>query len=170
VANPYPRAELEAAFARYQQVVAEIAQSRDWARFAELFTDDATYIEHAYGTFRGRDEIRAWIVRTMTTFPGSAMVSFPPRWSVIDEERGWIVCEIRNIMADAGDGETHEEPNITILRYGGDGLFAEEEDVYNPGRYLPMVRRWAAVASANRCLPADAADWIARFAPDLITA
>ncbi|HJQ42504.1 MAG TPA: nuclear transport factor 2 family protein, partial [Jatrophihabitantaceae bacterium] len=132
MAGQYPRAELEDAFANYQQVVSEISESRDWARFADLFTEDATYIEHAYGTFHGRAEIRDWIVRTMTTFPGSAMVAFPPRWSVIDEERGWIVCEIRNIMADAGDGKTHEEPNITILRYAGNGLFAEEEDVYNP--------------------------------------
>ena len=168
--NPYPRAELEAAFAHYQQVVSEIAETGEWERFADLFTEDATYIEHAYGTFHGRAEIRGWIVRTMTTFPGSAMVSFPPRWSVIDEERGWVVCEIRNIMADAGDGDLHEEPNITILRYAGDGLFAEEEDVYNPARYLPMVRRWVAAAIANGRLPDDARDWVARFAPDLVTA
>ena len=159
--------ELDAAFTHYQRAVEEIAETRDWARFADLFTPDATYIEHAYGTFRGRDEIREWIVRTMTTFPGSAMVAFPPRWSVIDVERGWVVCEIRNIMADPGDGSVHEEPNITILRYAGDGLFAEEEDVYNPMRYLPMVRAWAARAQQFGRLPDDAATWVTRFAPEL---
>jgi hypothetical protein len=163
--NPFPRAELDAAFANYQQVVDEIATSREWERFADLFTPDATYIEHAYGTFQGRAEIREWIVRTMTTFPGSSMVAFPPRWSVIDEERGWVVCEIRNIMADPGDRSVHEEPNITILRYAGEGLFASEEDVYNPMRYLPMVRDWAMVANAHGRLPSNAHRWMETYAP-----
>ncbi|MDT4937367.1 MAG: hypothetical protein QOG80_1038 [Pseudonocardiales bacterium] len=162
--GPFPRAELEDAFARYQQVVDEIVKSGEWERFAELFTEDATYVEHAYGTFRGRTEIRQWIVRTMTTFPGSSMVGFPPRWSVIDEERGWIVCEIRNIMADPGDGSVHEEPNITILRYAGNGMFANEEDVYNPGRYLPMVLAWAKLAQQHGRLPDDSARWMATYA------
>jgi hypothetical protein len=160
----YPRAELEAAFQNYQDVVAEIATSGDWGRFADLFTEDARYIEHAYGTFHGRAEIREWIVRTMTTFPGSAMCGFPPRWSVIDAERGWIVCEIRNIMADPGDGSVHEEPNITILRYAGDGLFAEEEDVYNPMRYLPMVRDWALLAHSYGNLPQNSHRWMDTYA------
>lgn len=161
----YPRAELEDAFARYKDVVAEIAVCRNWERFADLFTDDATYVEHAYGTFHGRLQIRDWVVRTMTAFPGSAMVSFPPRWSVIDEQRGWIICEIRNIMADPGDHSLHEEPNLTILRYAGDGLFGGEEDVYNPMRYVPMVRRWARVAQAHDRLPPDAAPWMDTYAP-----
>jgi hypothetical protein len=162
----YSRAELEDAFANYQQVVSEISASRDWTRFADLFTEDATYIEHAYGTFTGRDEIRAWIIRTMTTFPGSSMIAFPPRWSVIDEERDWIVCEIRNIMADPGDGSVHEEPNITILRYAGDGLFANEEDVYNPMRYLPMVLAWSKVAQAHGRLPENSHRWMDSYRPD----
>jgi hypothetical protein len=170
MAGPFPRGEIEAAFEGYQQVVAEIAVSRDWSRFADLFTDDATYVEHAYGSFHGRAEIRDWVVRTMSTFPGSAMVSFPPRWSVIDEERGWVICEIRNIMADPGDGSVHEEPNVTILRYGGDGLFANEEDVYNPMRYLPMVRGWAEVALAHGRLPANAHRWMDAYVQGWSTA
>jgi hypothetical protein len=164
VANPYPRAELEAAFEKYQRHVEDVAATGQWERFADLFTADATYVEHVYGTFHGRDEIREWIVRTMTTFPGSAMVAFPPRWSVIDEERGWIVCEIRNIMADPGDGSVHEEPNITILRYAGNGLFSNEEDVYNPARYLPMVLGWVRTAEKHGRLPEDAGPWLAAYA------
>lgn len=161
----WSRAELAAAFEKYQRHVEDIVVTGQWERFADLFTEDATYIEHCYGTFRGRDEIRSWIVRTMTTFPGSAMVAFPPRWSVIDEDRGWIVCEIRNIMADPGDGSVHEEPNITILRYAGDGRFGEEEDVYNPARYLPMVLRWAKLARAHDRLPENSAEWLAAYSP-----
>ncbi|HLY34653.1 MAG TPA: nuclear transport factor 2 family protein [Jatrophihabitantaceae bacterium] len=158
------RAELADAFEHYQRHVEDVVKTGEWARFADLFTEDATYVEHVYGTFHGRAEIRDWIVRTMTTFPGSSMVGFPPRWSVIDEDRGWIVCEIRNIMADPGDGSVHEEPNITILRYAGNGLFSNEEDVYNPARYLPMVLTWARTAEQHGRLPAAAAPWMAAYA------
>ena len=166
--NPYPRAEIEAAFQTYLDTVDDICKTGDWSRFADRFAEDATYIEHSYGTFAGRDEIRAWIVDTMTAFPGSAMVGFPPSWSVIDEERGWVLCEIRNIMADPGDGSVHEAPNITILRYGGNGLFANEEDVYNPLHFLTMVRDWARVCIEHGTLPADGEAWVAKFAPDLL--
>ena len=49
----YSREELEQAFQHYQDEVDRIAGSGDWARFADLFTEDATYREHAYGTFEG---------------------------------------------------------------------------------------------------------------------
>ena len=161
----WSRAELEAAFEHYQQTVRRAASTGDWALFSELFVDDADYIEHAYGQFSGRAEIRDWIIRTMTTFPGSAMVAFPISWYVVDEERGWIVCEVQNVMADPGDGSVHQEPNITILRYAGDHLFASEEDVYNPARYLPMVQAWARVADAHGRLSDEGKQWVARMSP-----
>ena len=161
----WTRAELEAAFEHYQATVREIASSRDWARFADLFTADADYIEHAYGRFSGHDEIRTWIVRTMTTFPGSSMISFPISWYVVDEQRGWIVCEVQNVMADPGDGSIHQEPNITILKYAGDNRFSSEEDVYNPARYLPMVQNWARVAAAHGRLPDEGRMWLDRMSP-----
>lgn len=159
------RAELESAFEHYQDTVRRIAVERDWTLFAALFTEDATYNEHAYGRFVGRAGIEAWAVRTMTSFPGSAMVAFPVSWSVLDPERGWIVCEIQNVMRDPGDGSVHQSPNLTILHYAGDGLFRYEEDVYNPMRFLQMVAGWAAVAEAHRRLPEDARPWLARYAP-----
>jgi hypothetical protein len=157
------RAELEDALANYQATVRRAAAERDWTLFADLFRLDATYVEHAYGRFAGRAEIEAWVVRTMTTFPGSAMVEFPINWSVLDEERGWIVCEVGNVMADPGDGSRHESPNVTILHYGGSGLFAYEEDVYNPMRFLEMVAGWARVAEAHGRLPEGAKEWVAKY-------
>jgi len=149
------RAELESAFTEFQAAVADIAATGDWARFADLFTEDAEYVEHAYGTFHGRDEIRPWIVRTMTTFPGSEMVSFPPAWSVLDPDRGRVVCEIRNLMRDPGDGTVHEASNITILDYAGDGLWRREEDVYNPQKFLDLTLAWSQVAREHGTLGED---------------
>jgi len=140
------RAELEAAFLNYQETVEDIAKSGEWARFADLFTEDADYVEHAFGTFKGRDEIRAWIVKTMTTFPGSEMTGFPVLWSLLDPDQSRVVCEINNPMRDPGDGSEHGATNITILDYAGNGLWSREEDVYNPQKFAVMTRDWSIVA------------------------
>jgi hypothetical protein len=148
-------AEIDEAFAAYQRRVEEIRLGGDWAAFADLFTEDATYEEHAYGTFTGREQIRAWIVRTMTAFPGNVMSGFPPAWHVIDAPTRRVICDIRNLMPDPGDGSEHEASNITILTYAGDGLWSREEDVYNPMRFATMTREWARIAAAHGRLAED---------------
>ena len=137
---------LQSGFDRYVRSVEEIAAAGDWARFADLFTEDATYCEHVYGDFTGREEIRPWIVKTMTTYPGSEMVGFPPAWFVLDPPTNRVICEIRNIMRDPGDGSVHEASNITILTFDDDGNLTREEDIYNPQKFADMVRDWSRVA------------------------
>lgn len=157
-------AVLETAFEHYQATVRRATAERDWTLFAGLFTEDAHYNEHAYGRFSGRAAIADWAVRTMTTFPGNAMIDFPISWSVLDEERGWVICEVQNVMADPGDGSVHRAANLTILHHAANNLFRYEEDVYNPTRFIEMVANWAAVAEAHGRLPEDARPWTARFA------
>lgn len=140
------RAELEAAFATYQATVEAIRRSGDWARFADMFTEDADYIEHSYGTFKGRDEIRSWIVRTMTSFPATEMTGFPANWAIFDPETRRVVCEVDNPMRDPGDGSHFTAANITILDYAGHGLWSRQEDVYNPQKFSDMTRDWSRVA------------------------
>jgi hypothetical protein len=140
--SQWSRQELEDAFTRHQQVVVEIGETANWSRFADTFTEDATYVEHTYGTFHGREQIREWITSTMSTFPGSEMPLFPVSWQIVDEERGWISCEFMNRMKDPGDGSIHQSPNLSLMKYAGDGLWSYEEDAYNPGNFLPMVRSY----------------------------
>jgi hypothetical protein len=141
--------EIEEAFEAYQQAVAGIAASGEWSRFADLFTEDATYEEHAFGSFTGRDAIREWVLTTMTAFPGNTMASFPMAWHVLDVPTRRVICEVRNLMPDPGNGSVHEASNLTILTYGGDGLWSCEEDVYNPMRFARMATGWARVAAAH---------------------
>ena len=155
--------EIEEAFRSYQETVAGIAACAEWTRFADLFTEDATYEEHAFGTFTGREAIRTWVVATMTAFPGNTMVSFPMAWHVVDEPSSRVICEVRNLMPDPGDGSVHEASNLTILTYGGDGLWSREEDVYNPMRFAEMSLGWARVASAHDRLSAEGAVFLERF-------
>jgi hypothetical protein len=159
------RAELETAFADYQGTVRQAKATNDWTLFAGMFTADATYNEHAYGRFEGRTQIAQWVVRTMTSFPGNCMIDFPVAWSVFDDERGWIICEIGNLMRDPGDGSVHTAPNTTILHYAGEHLFSYEEDVYNPLNFAAMVTGWARIADAYGTLPDDGRAWLGRFAP-----
>ena len=142
MAAVWSRAELEAAFSAYQSVAAEAGRSGDWNPWADLFTEDAEYVEHLYGTMHGREAIRSWITKTMSTYPGNAMPEFPIGWSVIDEDRGWIICQVWNRMADPGDGSIHQAYNVTILKYAGDGRWSYEEDIYNPAHFASMIEAW----------------------------
>jgi hypothetical protein len=155
--------EITEAYAAFHARVAGFVESGDWSGYADLFTPDATYVEHAMGTFRGRDEIREWAVRTMTSYPGRVMTGFPLAWQVVDADAARLVCEVRNPMPDPGDGTLLEEPNITIMTYAGDGLFSCEEDVYNPLRFHTMALRWARIAAAHGRADEDVLAWLEKW-------
>lgn len=138
----YPESEIRAAFDHYREAAAEAGRTGDWELFVDCFTDDVRYVEHHYGTFHGRQEVRDWVVPAMTTWPVTKMTSFPWNWFVIDAEHGWVVGEVANVMEDPGDGRRYEAANWTRLVYGGDGRFIEEEDVYNPTEFASMIGAW----------------------------
>jgi uncharacterized protein (TIGR02246 family) len=138
----FTRQELEDAFQHFQDVAVVCGETGDWNGFAELFTEDATYIEHHLGTMHGREEIRAWIVECNTTPPITEMKYFPIEWYVIDESRGWVICQVWNRMTDPGDGSVHQAYNFTLLKYAGDNLWSYEEDIYNPVEFQQMIKNW----------------------------
>jgi SnoaL-like domain len=144
----WSKAELERAFAEYQRKAAEAGRSGDWKEWADQFTDDATYIEHHFGTFEGREAIYEWIASAMSDYPGRDMPEFPIGWYIIDDERGWVVCQVWNRMRDPGDGSLHQEYNVTLLKYAGDDRWSYEEDIYNPMRFGAMVSEWEAARTA----------------------
>jgi hypothetical protein len=134
----WTRQELEDQAHHYRLTARKSATTGDWSHWANLFTEDATYVEHHFGRFCGRDAIYKWISAITTPYPMNHMIYFPWTWHVIDEERGWVICELMNRMKDPGDGSLHEEPNITILHYAGDGLWKIRR-----GR-LRLARTWRA--------------------------
>ncbi|MGV9712517.1 nuclear transport factor 2 family protein [Gordonia sp. NPDC003424] len=158
--STFTHAELDAAFGAFQRTVAEIAVSRDWDRFADMFTVDAVYVEHAFGTMTGREEIRAWIWKTMSAFPGSHMTGYPSLWHVVDAPTGRVICEVDNPMRDPGDGSVISATNLTILTYAGDGLWCREEDVYNPLEFGQAAMRWCERSAQLGTLDDAAARWM----------
>ena len=149
--NSWSRDELERAHQHYKETAGRCAASGQWREWADLFTDDAVYLEHTFGTFHGPDEIYNWIAPLMAEWPNKAMNAFPHSWCVCDEERGWWICRIENRMQDPGDGSVHQAHNITVLHYAGDMKFSYEEDAYNPAAFGPMIQGWQAAYDARRC-------------------
>ncbi|MGV0789813.1 nuclear transport factor 2 family protein [Mycolicibacterium sp. XJ2] len=136
----WSREEIDEAFRANQDAVVDIGKTWNWSSYADHFTEDATYVEHALGDMSGRESIRDWIVSTMNTFPGSEMPFYPVEWYSIDVDKGWVINRNVNTMKDPGDGSVHGTPVITVLRYAGDGKWSYEEDAYNPMNFLVMVQ------------------------------
>jgi len=139
----YNRAELEEALAIYNLARDRASETGDWRIWAEVFTEDAHYIEHAYGEMHGREAIREWITGVMAPFP---RMTFPQDWVVFDEERGAIVFQCQNAFPepfDSSTGKPFSFPNWTRLVYAGNGKFSSEEDIYNPARQAgKTVKAW----------------------------
>lgn len=141
----FSREELQEAHDTFVATAGRCAASGEWRDWVDLFTEDAEYLEHCFGRFHGREAIYDWIQPLMSEFPNSEMTSFPHDWCVLDEERGWWICQIENRFRDPGDGSINQAHNLTVLHYAGDGQFSYEEDAYNPASFVPMVQEWLAV-------------------------
>jgi hypothetical protein len=140
----YAREEILEAFERYKRARDEASRTGDWSPWADCFTEDAHYVEHAYGELHGREAIRTWITGVMAPFP---RMTFPQDWWVLDEANGAVVFQCQNQLPPpfATDDCPFQFPNWTRLVYGGDGLWKSAEDVYNPARDAPRVlKAWIA--------------------------
>ena len=67
----FSRDELSAAFARFEATVDTAARTKDWDVWVRHYTPDVDYVEHAAGTMKGREEVRA-DRRTPSRWPGPA--------------------------------------------------------------------------------------------------
>jgi ketosteroid isomerase-like protein len=133
----FSRQEIEDAFAEYRRRGEE---QHDWAGWADLFTDDALYVEHYLGTFEGRDAIKTWIVDCMAQYPA---MSLHIDWYVIDEASGRVAFYIWNNLPDpTGTGKRYAFPNTTLLQYAGGGKWSHEADFYNPADAKRVWMEW----------------------------
>ena len=131
-----PRGEVEQA---YRHFVA-VGDSGDWNVWADLHSEDGLWVEHHLGTFRGREEIRRAILDVMKPVP---MMEFPVEWHVIEGNR--VVFYPWQVMPDPRGGDRdYRFGCVTILEYGGNGLWSRQEDLYNPREAEQMMKRWIA--------------------------
>ncbi len=139
-----PRAEVEAALKQYFVVANEGARTGDWNPWADLFTEDAVYVEHAYGVIRGREGIRDWV----TTVTGSkpTELRMAAGWHVIDNDL--CVVYAPNWHPAPDGGQPYQFNAIAILCYAGDGKWCYEEDVYNTAEAQRVHQAFAAAKQA----------------------
>jgi hypothetical protein len=141
----WSREELEQAWRRYQEAVVEVGKTWDWSSYADHFTEDAKYVEHALGNMEGRENIREWIVSQMNMFPGSEMPSYPVDWYSIDADKGWVIFKNINTMKDPGDGSVHGAPVIIVrgrrqVELRGGRLQPDELPGDDPGLHPALPR------------------------------
>ena len=125
----HTREEVEAAVQRYISVRDDIdAGKGGWGDLAQFFTDDAVFIDPAWGRVEGLDSMRA------TVF-GEAMVGleewkFPIEFYLIDGDT--VVIKWSQILpGQHADGTPFSQSGYSTLLYDGDGKFSYEEDLLN---------------------------------------
>jgi hypothetical protein len=116
--------EVRAAVEQYAHTRREIDAGRGtWRDLAQHFTDDAVFIDPAWGRVEGIDEMKA------TVF-GDAMVGleewkFPIDFYAIDGDN--VVIKWTQVLPDA----SYKQSGVSTLVYAGDGKFSYEEDLLN---------------------------------------
>lgn len=125
----HDRDEVEAAVRRYIGVRDDIdAGKGGWADLAQFFTDDAVFIDPAWGRVEGLDNMRA------TVF-GEAMVGlddwkFPTEFYAIVGDTV-VIKWTQVIPGKRDDGSGFTQSGYSTLLYAGDGKFSYEEDLLN---------------------------------------
>ena len=94
----WSREELEQAHQHYMDTAARCAASGEWRDWADLFTDDAVYLEHTFGTFRGPGEIHDWISPLMAEWPNKDMNAFPHAIAGANFHIGIIAGKLNGVM------------------------------------------------------------------------
>lgn len=133
----WDREELEQAFRTYWQTG---AVGEDWDGWANLFTEDADYVEHVLGSLKGREAIRNWIKPTMQQY---AEIYTAYEWHMVDEKLGRVVVYMQNRRDHPSGTGIIDFPGITILDYAGNGQWSREEDYWAVPRAYATAEEYA---------------------------
>jgi len=118
----HPHAEVEAAAAAYVQLREQIeAGAKTWVDLADLFTDDAIYIDPAWGRVEGIDAIRSFLVESML---GLDDWRFPIELVAITGDD--VIVKWTQILPSGA-----RQTGYSNMVYAGDGKFSYDEDVLN---------------------------------------
>jgi ketosteroid isomerase-like protein len=128
-----PKRGVRDALADYVEVRRQIdAGDATWVDLARFFTDDAVYIDPAWGRVEGIDAIRAFFVESMT---GLEDWRFPIRFTAIEGDE--VVTVWDQVLPGArDDGRPYRQTGVSLLHYAGEGRFDFEEDLLNMAHVL----------------------------------
>ena len=101
---------------------------KSWAELADFFTQDAAYIDPAWGRVDGREAIREFLVKSMAGLTGYGG-STPENWTMAAGHR--LISQWDQILGHREDGSPWTVAGLSILYYAGDGLFCYSHDMLN---------------------------------------
>lgn len=135
---PFPREEVRATVDRYHELRRRIDEGLEPDAFgvlADFYTEDAVYVDGAWGRIEGRDAIAHWLVDSML---GMEDWKFPIEFTAI--EGNDVVVKWTQIMPRTRpDGTPYRQSGYSRLIYAGDGKFSYEEDTYNMAHVLEDI-------------------------------
>lgn len=133
---PFPIDEVRSAVDRYRALRESIHRGEaDWPVLADLFTDDAVYIDPAWGRIEGRDEIRSFMAESMT---GLEDWEFPIEFIAIEGD-DVVVKWTQVLPGTKPDGGRWTQSGYSTLVYAGDGRFSYEEDLLNMAHVIEDI-------------------------------
>ena len=99
-----------------------------WSVLADYFTEDAAYIDPAWGRIEGREGIREFFTASMAGLTGHGW-STPENWTMAEGPR--LVSQWDQVLGHRDDGTPWLVAGLSILYYAGGGLFCYSHDMLN---------------------------------------
>ncbi len=142
-----------------------MVSSGQWHAYADEFTEDAVHRGSGMDDVVGREAIRAWVVRMMSTYPGSHIARLEVIWHVVDADARAVVYELRSVMSDPGDGSQPTASTTASIGYAGDGLWSWVVEAHSTDAFRRMWESWsrAAVQSGIASAPPELGDDLIRM-------
>lgn len=113
----------------------DAGEEDDWGALAQFFTDDAVYIDPAWGRVEGLDEIRAFFRESMK---GLEDWTFPVEYTAVTGDTV-VIKWTQRLPGKRSDGTFYEQSGYSTLVYAGDGKFSYEEDLLNMTHVLEDI-------------------------------
>ena len=124
----HPRHEVEATVERYRAVREAIERGEQtWTDLGQFFTDDAVYIDPAWGRIQGHAEIVAFFEESMR---GLDDWRFPIQFTAVQGD-DVVITWFQILPGSKPDGSPWQQSGVSTLIYAGDGRFSFEEDLLN---------------------------------------
>ncbi len=122
--------------------------SKPWSSLADCFTDDAVYLDPAWGRVEGQDAIRNFFEESMAGLTGHGG-STPENWTMADGHR--LVSQWDQILGHQEDGTPWKVSGLSILYYAADGRFCYSHDMLNMTHIGQTMRgmQWRPPAEFN---------------------
>ena len=113
------------------------AGRQPWHTLADYFTEDAVQIDPVWGRIEGRENIRAYCVKSMAGLTGYGWWS-RENWTMYDGPR--VVSQWDQILGTRDDGTHWMVAGLSILYYAGEGLFCYEHQMVNVGHIAETMK------------------------------